>query len=193
MDHLREGVRQLAAQAGEAAAELAARPDLLVSGVALLAAIAVLYILFDTLAYAAIPSLDVPLKQQELAEELDAPEYSPPKTLPKDKIPCYDPGTMQFLGHAKAMTPAEVRDSWWQRATPALTRCAPATAAQAACLAALCMRSAATTPVKPPPNNTACACRWRRPSMRRGRLPRWVGLTSVDRRPQPAPCGSHGV
>jgi hypothetical protein len=83
-------------------------PDLLVAAGALLAAIVVLYLLFDTLSYAAIPSLEVPLKQEELAEELDAPIYTPPKSLPKDKIPCYDPGTMQLLGHAKAMTPEEV-------------------------------------------------------------------------------------
>jgi len=91
------------------AAAFLQRTDLLIAVGALIAAVVVLYLLFDTLAYAAIPTLDVPLKQEELAEELDAPQYSPPKTLPKDKIPCYDPGTMQLLGHAKAMTPAEVR------------------------------------------------------------------------------------
>lgn len=84
-------------------------PELALAAGALIAAMAVLYVLFDTLAYAAIPSLEVPLTAQELADKLDAPLYTPPKALPKDKIPCYDPGTMQLLGHAKAMTPEEVR------------------------------------------------------------------------------------
>jgi hypothetical protein len=102
------GQRLLQRAQAEATA-LLARTDLLIAAGALIAAVAVLYLLFDTLAYAAIPSLDVPLKQEELAEELDAATYVPGKTLPKDKIPCYDPGTMQFLGYAKAMTPDEVR------------------------------------------------------------------------------------
>lgn len=34
--------------------------------------------------------------------------YTPGAAAPKGQIPCYDPSTMQFLGHAKAMTPAEV-------------------------------------------------------------------------------------
>lgn len=90
--------------------DLQARPELLIAAGALIAALGVLYVLFDTLAYAAIPSLQVWLTPEELAEgELDgAAKYSPPKSLPKDKIPCYDPGTMQFLGHVKAMTPDEV-------------------------------------------------------------------------------------
>ncbi len=33
----------------------------------------------------------------------------PTNQPPKGKIPCYDPATMQYLGDAKAMTPAEVR------------------------------------------------------------------------------------
>jgi hypothetical protein len=82
--------------------------DLLVAAGALAAALIVLYVLFDTLSYAAIPTLDVPLKNDELADELDAAIYSPPKSMPKDKVPCYDPATMQFLGHARAMTPDEV-------------------------------------------------------------------------------------
>lgn len=35
--------------------------------------------------------------------------YSPGSAAPKGQIPCYDPSTMQFLGYAKAMTPAQVR------------------------------------------------------------------------------------
>jgi hypothetical protein len=38
-----------------------------------------------------------------------AEQYTPTTQLPKDKIPCYDPSSMQFLGYAKAMSPAEVR------------------------------------------------------------------------------------
>lgn len=47
----------------------------------------------------------------ESAEVLDKETYLPGSTAPKGQIPCYDPSTMQFLGHIKAMTPAEVSDS----------------------------------------------------------------------------------
>lgn len=47
-------------------------------------------------------------RADEAAEALDAPSYVP-GPLPKDRIPCYDPSTMQLLGYAPAMTPAEVR------------------------------------------------------------------------------------
>lgn len=45
----------------------------------------------------------------EAAEVLGTEVYRPGAApLPKDRIPCYDPSTMQLLGYAKAMTPAEV-------------------------------------------------------------------------------------
>lgn len=44
----------------------------------------------------------------ETAEVLHNGTYTPGAAAPKGQIPCYDPSTMQFLGHAKAMTPAEV-------------------------------------------------------------------------------------
>jgi hypothetical protein len=46
---------------------------------------------------------------EEAAEQLQGAElYTPTTQLPKDKIPCYDPSSMKFLGNAKAMSPAEV-------------------------------------------------------------------------------------
>lgn len=39
---------------------------------------------------------------------LHAETYIPGTTALKGQVPCYDPSTMQFLGHTKAMTPAEV-------------------------------------------------------------------------------------
>lgn len=44
----------------------------------------------------------------EATEQLTAETYTPTAEMPKDKIPCYDPSTMHFLGYAKAMTPTEV-------------------------------------------------------------------------------------
>ncbi|KAF8061097.1 ALDH22A1 [Scenedesmus sp. PABB004] len=82
-------------------------------GLALAGALALLllalYAAWDALAFAAVPTLDVPLTPDEAAEALDAPTYVPGTPAPKGSIPCYDPSTMQLLGHAKAMTPAEVR------------------------------------------------------------------------------------
>jgi hypothetical protein len=102
------GLREAGRAALARAAPFFLDRDLAIAGGALIAAVVVLYLLFDTLSYAAVPTLSVPLKQEELAETLDAPKYVPAKSPPKDKIPCYDPGTMQLLGYAKAMTPDEV-------------------------------------------------------------------------------------
>jgi hypothetical protein len=122
MDPLTAAYQDLAARV----APLAEQPHLVVAAAAVIVAVLlVTYVVWDTLAYAAIPTLDVPLKQEELAETLDAEQYSPPKTLPKDKIPCYDPGTLQFLGYAKAMTPDEVRAALLQLAARMGTRATP--------------------------------------------------------------------
>jgi hypothetical protein len=48
------------------------------------------------------------LNADEAAEVLDKETYTPGPAPPKGQIPCYDPSTMQLLGHTKAMTPAEV-------------------------------------------------------------------------------------
>lgn len=41
--------------------------------------------------------------------DLQKETYNPAAAAPpKGQIPCYDPSTMQLLGHTKAMTPAEV-------------------------------------------------------------------------------------
>ena len=44
----------------------------------------------------------------EAAEVVAGQRYVPSAPPPKDKIPCYDPSTMQLLGYAKAMSAAEV-------------------------------------------------------------------------------------
>ena len=55
------------------------------------------------------PKKTKPPPKDEAAEELSAEKYKPSgKAPPKGKIACYDPSTMQLLGYAKAMTPAEV-------------------------------------------------------------------------------------
>jgi hypothetical protein len=130
---------------------LTARHDLLIAAGALIAACVVLYLLFDTLSYAAIPSLEVPLKQEELADVLDTPKYTPPKSLPKEKIPCYDPGTMQLLGYAKAMTPEEVR-----RQPAARGARAPSLMAQPPCANAPLACPGPRGHSAPPPFNWAC-------------------------------------
>jgi hypothetical protein len=45
----------------------------------------------------------------ELNDSIDGDKYVPAKTLPKDRVPCYDPGNMQYLGDMPAMKPDEVR------------------------------------------------------------------------------------
>lgn len=51
-----------------------------------------------------------PPTTDEAAEVLVKESFTPGAAAPpKGQIPCYDPSTMQLLGHTKAMTPAEVR------------------------------------------------------------------------------------
>ncbi len=38
-----------------------------------------------------------------------AAKYNPSQPFPKDVVPCYDPCTMQLLGHVPAMSAREVR------------------------------------------------------------------------------------
>lgn len=47
----------------------------------------------------------------EAADVLDTPTFDPKQKVDKDVIPCYDPATMQLLGHMPAMSTAEVRCS----------------------------------------------------------------------------------
>lgn len=157
MEQLRAAFAQLA--------PLAQQPHLLATAAAVFVLFYVLVsLVWDALAYAAIPTLDVPLKQEELAEQLDAEKYTPPKTLPKDKIPCYDPGTMQFLGYAKAMTPDEVRAALAARAAD--RRCAPLAPGAAA------GRDQPLARDEPSPARPCRARRSGRPSPRPRRLPR---------------------
>lgn len=52
----------------------------------------------------------VPLQPVHAAEAQDtitASRYKPSGKLSSDTIPCYDPGSMQFLGHLPAMDSAQ--------------------------------------------------------------------------------------
>eukprot|EP00879_Flechtneria_rotunda_P025534 GHRR01027136.1.p1 GENE.GHRR01027136.1~~GHRR01027136.1.p1 ORF type:complete len:614 (+),score=214.33 GHRR01027136.1:630-2471(+) len=91
----------------EQASQLASSQLLAVAAVAI-ALGSLLYLLVDALSYRRVAELHVPLENDEAAEVLQAEMYIPTGQVPKDKIPCYDPSTMQFLGYTKAMTPAEV-------------------------------------------------------------------------------------
>jgi hypothetical protein len=44
----------------------------------------------------------------ELEDVINATKYDPSKPVDKDVVPCYDPATMQMLGHVPAMSAAEV-------------------------------------------------------------------------------------
>lgn len=45
----------------------------------------------------------------ETAEVIDAAPFDPSKPSDPHVVPCYDPATMQLLGHVPAMSAVEVR------------------------------------------------------------------------------------
>ena len=45
----------------------------------------------------------------ETCDQISGDKYVVPKALPKDRVPCYDPGNMQYLGDMPAMMPEQVR------------------------------------------------------------------------------------
>ncbi len=45
----------------------------------------------------------------EAQDALSGPAWSPPEKPSQNEIPCYDPGTMQYLGTLPAMTADEAR------------------------------------------------------------------------------------
>ncbi|KAJ9528462.1 hypothetical protein QJQ45_020356 [Haematococcus lacustris] len=63
----------------------------------------------DVVGTLSIPSLSVTTVASEAEDTITAPRYDPGKPADKDVVPCYDPGTMQLLGHVPAMSAAEVR------------------------------------------------------------------------------------
>ena len=69
-------------------------------------ALAILSIGALLLSYAleeAVPDLDVKPSEFEANDEIDAPKYDAKAAKPMPgTIPCYDPGTMQFLGEASS-------------------------------------------------------------------------------------------
>jgi hypothetical protein len=99
---------------------------------------------------------------EEAAKVLEGAETFQPSAAPwpKDRIPCYDPSTMQLLGYAKAMTPAEVcvvlwrcRAGqpcawwWWQRQRHSSESCGSCTG---------CTRSERTTSHSTPQQTRMC-------------------------------------
>jgi hypothetical protein len=60
-------------------------------------------------------SLPAACAAAELSDSIPGDKYVPGKALPKDRVPCYDPGNMQYLGDMPAMTPGEVRLGAWAR------------------------------------------------------------------------------
>lgn len=46
-----------------------------------------------------------------VSEKLVGIKHDPSKRVDKDLVPCYDPATMQLLGHMPAMSANEVRNA----------------------------------------------------------------------------------
>jgi hypothetical protein len=49
----------------------------------------------------------------ESKDVISAPTYNSKGPVDKDVVPCYDPSTMQLLGHVPAMSPAQVGSVLW--------------------------------------------------------------------------------
>ncbi|PNH00029.1 hypothetical protein TSOC_014170 [Tetrabaena socialis] len=77
--------------------------------VAAVVALGLLYLLKDVIGTLLIPSIRVELTDAEANDTIDAVKYDPSKPADKDVVPCYDPSTLQLLGHLPAMSAAEVR------------------------------------------------------------------------------------
>lgn len=79
--------------------------------ISLLVLLGVFVWLFKDIYYTlTIPSISVSTTAAESEDLLqDAAKYDPSEQPPKDVVPCYDPATMQLLGHVPAMSDAEVR------------------------------------------------------------------------------------
>ncbi|GLC58293.1 hypothetical protein PLESTB_001342900 [Pleodorina starrii] len=77
--------------------------------VAAVVAIGLVYLLMDVIRTLLIPSIKVELTDAEANDIIDAAKYSPGQPVDKDVVPCYDPSTMQLLGHLPAMSASEVR------------------------------------------------------------------------------------
>ncbi|KAG1661699.1 hypothetical protein FOA52_002035 [Chlamydomonas sp. UWO 241] len=74
-----------------------------------LGALALLWLVRDVYTTLSIPSISVPLTAAEASDTLNGAAYDPSKPVDKDLVPCYDPATMQLLGHVPAMSETEVR------------------------------------------------------------------------------------
>mmetsp|Transcript_7006 Transcript_7006/g.19782 ORF Transcript_7006/g.19782 Transcript_7006/m.19782 type:complete len:603 (-) Transcript_7006:65-1873(-) len=68
------------------------------------------YVVISSLLADKVPDLEVKPTDLEGQDQVDAPRYDPTTAKPKPgSIPCYDPGTMQYLGEMPAMTAGEVQ------------------------------------------------------------------------------------
>lgn len=72
-------------------------------------ALVVLFLAKDVISTLLIPSIKVELTDAEANNKIDAVKHDPSKPTDKDVVPCYDPSTMQLLGHLPAMSAAEVK------------------------------------------------------------------------------------
>lgn len=61
---------------------------------------AVGYLLLSLMMAEKIPDLEVEATELEANDKIDAPKYNPSSPPKPGVIPCYDPGTMQYLGEA---------------------------------------------------------------------------------------------
>ncbi|GFR39785.1 hypothetical protein Agub_g270 [Astrephomene gubernaculifera] len=77
--------------------------------VAAVVALGLVYLLKDILSTLLIPTIKVEPTDAEAKDTIVAAKYTPGQPVDKDVVPCYDPSTMQLLGHVPAMSAAEVR------------------------------------------------------------------------------------
>lgn len=61
-----------------------------------------------TLTHKYTPSMYMHTHTAEMHDKISAVQHDPKKKSDKDVVPCYDPGTMQLLGHVPAMSSNQV-------------------------------------------------------------------------------------
>ncbi|KXZ42649.1 hypothetical protein GPECTOR_127g527 [Gonium pectorale] len=91
--------------------ELTGLTDVQLLQLAIVAAVALglALLLKDVISTFLIPSIKVELTDAEANDKIEAAKYQLGQPFDKDVVPCYDPSTMQLLGHLPAMSAAEVR------------------------------------------------------------------------------------
>ncbi|PNW88530.1 hypothetical protein CHLRE_01g033350v5 [Chlamydomonas reinhardtii] len=100
---LKEGVAKLVQLSGFSETQLVQL------AVVAVIALGLVLLLNNVVATLRIPSIKVELTEAEANDIISAPKYTPGQPVDKDVVPCYDPSTMQLLGHLPAMSASEVR------------------------------------------------------------------------------------